>query len=319
MTQANDTRGLVLSRFAEIVASLEKDLRGTVKAVGGVAENDAGAGNPLNIRSYWPDFDRARNIRAFVPASLCQAVQYCACLENGDVVHRYNALIHAILETLRLAGKKWTSARTGKLVPILQVTLSSFLRLNGTERDFRHLVAAFMTGPMPTEAEWPNMMVQLRRLLTIDQETQPVRTYLAFDAKPLPPQIDDADNGNTYLAPNGVAIRVSTIHAVKGETHDATLILETKYRKLFDIGEMLSFILDPSRVVPKFDPAHPTTNESIRAGFMKKLYVAASRPRHLLCLAVGRERVNAAQKEDLIRQRWQILELNNPLGLINGE
>jgi hypothetical protein len=304
-----DRRLLVLDRFAEIVANLEPALRGTVKAVGAVAENNAEAADPLNIRSYWPDFDRARNIRTFVPASLCQAVQYCACLENGDVVHRYNALVQAILETLRLAGKKWTSARTGKHVPISQVTLLSFLRLNGMERDFRLLVATFMTGPMPTEPEWRDVMVLLRRLLTIDQETQPVRTYLAFDPKPFPPQIDAEDNGNTYQAANGVAIRVSTIHAVKGETHDATLILETKYRKLFDIGEMLSFILDPTRAAPKFDPAHPTTNPSIRAGFMKKIYVAASRPRNFLCLAMGRERVSTGQREHLIRQRWQILDL----------
>ena len=304
-----NTRRFVLDRFAEIVASLQPYLRGTVKAVGAVGANNAEAADPLNIRSYWPDFDRARNIRAFVPTLLCQAVQYCACLENADVVPRYNALVHAILETLRLAGKKWTSVRTGKLVPISRVLLPSFLRLNGTECDFRLLIATLMTGPMPTEPEWRNVTDFLSRLLTINEETQPVREYLAFDQKPFPPRIDAQDNGNTYQATNGVPIRISTIHAVKGETHDATLILETKYRKLFDIAEMLPFILDPSRAAPKFDPAHPTTHESIRAGFMKKLYVAASRPRNFLCFAVGKERVSTVQREQLIQKRWKILDL----------
>jgi hypothetical protein len=94
------------------------------------------------------------------------------------------------------------------------------------------------------------------------------------------------------------------------DAHDATLILQTKFRKLFDIAEMLPFILDQSHLAPKHDPAHPLTHESIRAGFMKRLYFAASRPRYLLCLAVGQERVNAFQREHLIRQRWQILDLN---------
>ena len=306
-----NTRGMVLDRYADIVATLERCHRSTVKAVGGVAENNAESADPLNIRSYWPDFDRMRSVRTLVPASLCQAAQHCACLENGDVRLRYDALINAILETLRRAGVQ-TQARTGRLVYVSQSSLSSFLRLNGTERDLRLLVATLMTGAMPTQPEWQDIMMQLRRVLAISRETPAVRDYLAFDGTSFPPQIDAADNGNTYRATNGIAVHVSTIHAVKGETHDATLILETKFRKLFDIAEMLPFILDHSRLAPKLDRSHPLTHESIRAGFMKRLYVAASRPRYLLCLAVGRDRVNAVQKEHLIRQRWQILDLNNP-------
>jgi DNA helicase-2/ATP-dependent DNA helicase PcrA len=301
-------RNDVLNRFSEIVVRLDQGLRRVVKAVGGVAENDAAAADPLNLRSYWAAFDRARNIRSFVPASFCQAVRYCACLEHGDVSLRYGALLHAILDALRLAEKQ-TPDRRGRLGPISRTNLSGFLRLHDTEHDFRRLIAGLMVNSMPNAQEWPNLIARLKGVLTIDQETQSIRTFFAFDDTPLPPQADAEDNGNTYRAPNGVAIHVSTIHAVKGETHDATLVLETKYRKLFDVKEMLPFVLDNARTAPVFDAAHPTTNESIRAGFMKKLYVAASRPRHLLCIATSHDRITEQQRADLLQQQWQIVDL----------
>lgn len=305
----DSTRGLVLNRYAEIVRRLERDSRRTVKAVGAVGENEPGATNPLNIRSYWAEFDRTRNLRTSVPASFCQAVQYCSDLLSGDAVLRHEALICAVIETLRRAGKSVAARNSGKLPSISRSNLPRFLRLAGTEREFRLLIATLMIAPMQTETGWLTITALLRRLLTIDEETQSVREYLAFDARPLSPQTSVMDTGNTYKAQNGINIQVSTIHAAKGETHDATLICETKHRRLFDVAEMLPFILDKSRAVPRFDPAHPMTDESIRSGFMKKLYVAASRPRHLLCLAVGRQRVSPEQRADLLRQRWQIVEV----------
>ena len=59
-----------------------------------------------------------------------------------------------------------------------------------------------------------------------------------------------------------------------------------------------------------YDVNHPTTNESIRAGFMKKLYVASSRPRHLLCLAMSIDRMSAAIRTQLAEQKlWNIIEI----------
>lgn len=37
------------------------------------------------------------------------------------------------------------------------------------------------------------------------------------------------------------SIALSTIHGVKGETHDATLVMETKYY-CFDVGVMIPYL-----------------------------------------------------------------------------
>lgn len=305
----DDTRGLVLDRFADIVAELEPERRGCVKAVGGVAVNDDSATAPLNIGSYWSSFDKTQSVRGFSPASLCQAVRYCASLQSGEVSSRYSTLVNAIVEAARRAGIRTTTRRARKL-PISLSTLPAYLRFKGVEREFRHLLSSFMMMPMPTESEWQAKMTQLTELLSIDHTAPSVESFLKFDETILHILPDAQSGGNIFCAQNGVSIHVATIHSVKGETHDATLVLETKYRNLFDVREMLPFIIDPIRAAPVFDPAHPRTNESVRAGFMKKLYVASTRPRHLLCLAAGRERVTLEQIAKLREQRWDVLELS---------
>ena len=87
------------------------------------------------------------------------------------------------------------------------------------------------------------------------------------------------------------------------------MLLETKHRKLFDVKEMLLHLLSPALAAPVFDEAHPTTNVSVRAAFMKKTYVAASRPKHVLGIAMGRERITDAQRQAVTAMGWEIIDL----------
>ncbi|EGR1698508.1 ATP-dependent helicase [Vibrio parahaemolyticus] len=70
-----------------------------------------------------------------------------------------------------------------------------------------------------------------------------------------------------------IDIYVSTIHKAKGETHTATLILET-YKNGYDINQLLPLLKGKRNT--KF-PAKK-----------KVLYVGMTRPTHLLCLAIHR-------------------------------
>ncbi len=90
---------------------------------------------------------------------------------------------------------------------------------------------------------------------------------------------------NVYDDVEGVQIKLATIHSVKGETHDATLVCETKYQHWFDIREMAEFLCNPDAARPVADYTQPRSKETNRAAFMKRLFVAMSRPRYLLCLA----------------------------------
>lgn len=82
--------------------------------------------------------------------------------------------------------------------------------------------------------------------------------------QPLPLSCDD-----------GITVSLSTIHGVKGETHDATLYLETEHYRSSDL----------KRIMPLFD-GETLNSGDIYEKSRRCAYVGLSRPRHLLCVAM---------------------------------
>lgn len=101
---------------------------------------------------------------------------------------------------------------------------------------------------------------------------------------------------NVYVDPiRGRRIQFDTIHGVKGETHDATLYLETELRRSSDIVRILPYFgIKKTWSSPLYD-------------YSRKLaYVGMSRPKKLLCIAV--------QESTYIRsknafQEWDIIDI----------
>lgn len=86
---------------------------------------------------------------------------------------------------------------------------------------------------------------------------------------------DKSESNKVSLAINDSTIDISfsTIHKAKGETHTATLVLET-YKKGYDLHQLL-----------------PLLKGKKKADFLAKkkvLYVGMTRPTHLLCIAIHR-------------------------------
>lgn len=95
-----------------------------------------------------------------------------------------------------------------------------------------------------------------------------------------------------------VAIEVATIHAVKGETHDATLVLETMFHE-HDVQLAVPVLLGK--------PA-PLTKARL-VGHMKRLFVASTRPKELLCVALHRTHATERQLGALRDLGWSIAPL----------
>jgi len=100
-----------------------------------------------------------------------------------------------------------------------------------------------------------------------------------------------------------VCIQIGTIASVKGETHVATLVMEAHggQARCFDLEMALSNLSDGT-------PIASTTSE-IKRSLYRNLYVAMSRPTHLLCLAVNKSRTQLAQVQALIEKGWQVVEV----------
>lgn len=301
--------GRVLPAFAELAVTLPMEHRSVVKAVGGIGRTASTTG--LTLPSYWPAFDSKAQSSSFRAKSLCDAVRFCARIGDGDVASRYQVLQTAVLEWMRRAGRKYTT-RSGKIMSFNRATLNSYLRESDKTLAFGEVMNFWVTGKFPTEDMWTGTVEGLLSLLELGELNDKAAEFVAYDDCP---DAGAANEGiprdpNVYDAIHGIRIALATIHGVKGETHDATLVCETKYSHWYDIQEMAEFLCNPDAVRPIADYTQPKSKETNRAAFMKRLFVAMSRPRYLLCLAVKKSHLTEPQRAYLRDQAgWAFEDL----------
>ena len=104
-------------------------------------------------------------------------------------------------------------------------------------------------------------------------------------------------HGNIYKE-DDVEIEVATVHAVKGETHAATLYLETFFNKYYE----------SERLKEQFKgiPYMGTDDDTLKS--LRVVYVGMSRPRYLLCVAIQKDRFHTIDCQEL-REIWDVVEV----------
>jgi hypothetical protein len=106
---------------------------------------------------------------------------------------------------------------------------------------------------------------------------------------------------------DGFNIELSSVHAVKGQTHTATLYFETAYHQ--DGRGPAARCYESQRLAPQFLCNRLIGSEGAHVKQSAKMvYVGFSRPTHLLCFAVHRERYNAYLR-GIAGLGWKVVEL----------
>ncbi len=107
----------------------------------------------------------------------------------------------------------------------------------------------------------------------------------------------DGSEKNVFIDTiRGRRIVFDTIHAVKGETHDATFYLETSRQRSTDL----------SRVLPYFGAG--SLGKSSLFDYSRKLaYVGMSRPKKLLCVAMQSETYE--KSKGVFNHDWKMIDL----------
>jgi len=107
---------------------------------------------------------------------------------------------------------------------------------------------------------------------------------------------------NLLLRTSGNAsfpIRFSTIHGVKGQSHKATLVVDTYVKGSHDLKQLLPVLTGRKH------GSDLTGSEKQRC---KRAFVGMTRPSELLCLAIFRDHLNVGDEEKLSEKGW-IVEL----------
>lgn len=92
-----------------------------------------------------------------------------------------------------------------------------------------------------------------------------------------------------------IDIEVSTVHAVKGETHTATLYLETFYNRHHE----------SDRLAEQFKGIAYTGTDADTLKNLRVAYVGMSRPRYMLCVAIQQNRFDKIDCDEL-RKIWKV-------------
>lgn len=319
------TRGDVIPTFANIVsrqfaADYKSSAKFTVKAVGAVGNEIEPNGNQLKIGHFWDGYDKAKSKNNFKEDSLIEAIWYCRKSCSLDWDASYRMLIDCLLRLLRKAEKKDGNGRY-----FSATSLQDFLKASERWDRCRNLIHSMLNDTcLIDQVNWTVICQELLLVLDLSNISAEAIEYLAFCEEGLEEAEQDARAPtetltslpeNMILHPDGFRIELSTIHGVKGETHDATLVLETK-NHCFDLEAMIPYLTGdlPSDEHPNgsLRPNPSRASFSPNQKFMRQFYVAMSRPKHLLCLAIHSDRISTAQKTALEGLGWNVRELPPP-------
>ncbi|MFQ5356697.1 MAG: UvrD-helicase domain-containing protein [Mariprofundaceae bacterium] len=308
----------VIEAFAEHVSRQftddhKRSDKFSVKVVGAVG-NEIDGNNQLKIGHYWNDFKKNKSSSSFKEACLHEAVIHCCKLTDVDWAERHKLLNVCFLRMLRLAGKKDSDGNY-----INASSMKEYTKEKGDWEGLRKIGYALIKfGTRINNDDWDELTDHVLQKLGIDDASHELAEYLQYRGAELE-QFSDEDKrcqggsvkpyaGNKLIHNDGFAIEFSTIHGVKGETHDATLVLETKNYN-FDMELMLPYLTGdlPDESNPNSSMKEkPSNARKPNQKFMRQLYVAMSRPKHLLCLAIRSDHINIEQKRFLDALGWRL-------------
>lgn len=302
-----NTIGNVISKFGDIVSAQFKDSYKateafTVKALGAVGNKIDPEGDHLKIGHYWHFYSKNSTKSASKAENFIDVVRNVRQASTFDFSDNYKLLMDAIIKWLNLAGNLDKDSRS-----FLPKSLQFFLQENGNWTAFREILYSLLVEDKPLTADrWHKLCNNLKSVFGLKKLPTNAEKYLNYHDNTLTYQDAAGDPAkifplpeNKIRHPDGFDIQLSTIHGVKGETHDATLIMETKNR-YFDVGYLIGQIA-------RCDTAVITGEMNLK--FARQLYVAASRPRYLLCIAVREDHIEEKHKQNLAALGWKVISL----------
>jgi hypothetical protein len=243
------------------------------------------------------------------PGTFCQYVAAGRRLAASGEIHPVlDKIAEAILRLARIAKP------TADLAPRRRGHRHVLQLLAGSESQaaYREIVACLGVGwGSPSLEEWhkdwqPRISKVVKAICGACPDNETTRSFLAWQA------LDQSSGGGTHGRRDNVfkypatepkvGIRLGSIHSVKGETHSATLILDTYY-----YGHHLQS-LKPWLLGQRSGGASEGVRGTTR---LKQHYVAMTRPTHLLCLAMRRDAFNDDEIDTLKERSWRVGHIGN--------
>ena len=124
------------------------------------------------------------------------------------------------------------------------------------------------------------------------------------------PAVDCSEHGTTnYYTEDGLKIEVTSVHATKGQTHSATLYLESFFDRgygNYESERLRNQFLGTQKVQETLVTIENSFDKVIQSA--KMVYVGFSRPTSLLCVAIHKSRIDEYLSK-ISRDDWEVVEV----------
>lgn len=298
------TAQTVLSRFSEIVRAeidagrIPHDELSKFRAIAWntVWSNTENAKGKFRLVDFCPQFVRTAGIGRIEHPCLEAALRDCF-QPASSMRAREAGMLGAFLRILRLQGIRNPAFNT----QFTRVSLLHHLReqVPAYEGEFRlrRLSWAVAAANGKTDAVIDEIRAHIPEFLSHFKES--LKKAHDYVVAPAVAQAATAVFAGNVVRLHGFDIELCSVHAVKGQTHTATLYFESAYYAAYE----------SQRLAPQFlgQPfaAAPAARVQQSA---KMVYVGFSRPTHLLCFAVHKQRYDAGLSA-VAGNTWEVVDL----------
>ena len=266
---------------------------------------------PRFLGHYWPVYDPELTASEPTPTTFCQYLMAGRKRSEqlGEAHHLVEKIAEGILRLVRLSHPTAElKYRKRKHLYVLELISDK----STVCADYRELVTYLAVDRTFLDSEgwttkWSLAVIRIAEAISKAQ-CDAARTA---DFMQWQPQTDDGGGATSLPRDNffrhphkspKVSLRVGSIHSVKGETHTATLVLDTYYVK-HHLATLKPWLLGQ-----KTGKGSEGVQNQAR---LKQHYVAMTRPTHLLCLAIREDAFSVAELDLLKNRSWRVARVRD--------
>lgn len=308
-----DTAGAVLAAYAELVKKFvdngsipcsEKSIFKAVawrKNLGESAIKD----ERYTLSSFFEFNDITKKDKEDYPHAL-DYLRSAHSNNNGSLSGFYEIIIKIFIKFLRLEEIKDSSGKNYSKTSFFQKLKSDEnFYLNFKLNLYRWTKAAF-SGDYETCLNQITTYIASEEFITLFESQLTEKSADFFLTNPEEELTEDlTPNKVNIFEHNGIKIDIDTVHSVKGQTHTATLYFETFFRTVYESDLLPSFFGENHNLKPN------QKNTKTKQKAMKMVYVGFSRPTHLLCFAVCKERFATMNAENKLDELWEVIDITS--------
>jgi hypothetical protein len=293
----------VLPKFCELLQTKEIDSKtiwdkakeeGTVanhnvKAIGwvGSSSDSTRSENNLTIKSYYCNFNT--QIKKKEKVDYDSLKSFLKRQNSSNVKDYSNKIIEALLYILSVVNKKYSNGITTRNYT-KTFLLEYFENKSPDEFYLFNTNVAKWAKNIHNSKGFCNATIDEIKLFITSKfcaifEVDSTNQYITQFLSNLPTNIftDEEIKSNNVFKSDGVEVEIATIHSVKGETHAATLYLETSYQGEHESQRIMEQLKGEYYIPPRKGNVYKKET-------LKMAHVGMSRPKYFLCMAIHQER-----------------------------